>query len=74
MKEAKLYIFKEKYAKFKMQEVENVLETFHRLNIFVTEIRNLGHKVYDEDSSPISKALSSKILYIGHHCCERWTQ
>jgi hypothetical protein len=51
MKEAKLYIFKDKYAKFKMQEDENVLETFHRLNIFVTELRNLGHKVYDEDFS-----------------------
>ena len=51
VKVAKLYIFKDKYAKFKMLEDESVSEMFHRLNVIVNEIRNLGHKVDDEDFS-----------------------
>lgn len=47
MKEANLYIFKDKYAKFKMQEDESVPKMFHRLNM----IRNLAHKVDDDDFS-----------------------
>lgn len=47
MKEAKLYIFKDKYAKFKMQEDESVPKMFHMLNM----IRNLAHKVDDDDFS-----------------------
>ena len=48
VKEA-LYIFKDKYAKFKMQDDESVPEMFHRLNVIVNELRNLGHKMDDED-------------------------
>jgi hypothetical protein len=45
MKKAKLYIFKDKRAKFKMQGHESVSKMFHRLNIIVNELKNLGHKV-----------------------------
>jgi hypothetical protein len=51
VKEAKLYRFKDKYAKFKMQEDDNVPKMFHRLNVIVNELRNLGHKVDYEDFS-----------------------
>jgi len=32
-------------------EDESVLETFHRLNAIVNELRNLGHKVDGDDFS-----------------------
>jgi hypothetical protein len=52
VKEAKLYIFKDnKYANFKILHDENVSEMFHRLNVIVNELRNLGDKVDDEDFS-----------------------
>lgn len=51
MKELKLYIFKDKYIKFKMQEDESVHEMFHMLNIIVNELENLGHNVDNEDLS-----------------------
>ena len=45
VKQAKLYIFNDKYAKFKMLEGENVLEMFHCLNNIANELRAHGHKV-----------------------------
>ena len=38
IKEAKLYIFKDKYAKFKMLEDESVPKMFHILNVIVNEL------------------------------------
>lgn len=48
-KKAKLYIFKYKHARFKIQEDESVHEMFCRLNVIIVGIKNLGHKVDDED-------------------------
>jgi hypothetical protein len=45
MKELKLYIFKDKYIKFKTHKM------FHMLNIIVNELENLGHNVHNEDLS-----------------------
>ena len=45
IKDAKLYLFKDKHAKFKMLEGENVLEMFHCLNNIANELRAHGHKV-----------------------------
>jgi hypothetical protein len=44
-------IFKDKYGKFKMMKDESVPEMFHRLNVILNELWNLGHKVDDEDFS-----------------------
>ena len=51
VKEAKLYICKDKYAKFKILEDESLLEMFYRLNVIINELQNLGHRVDDEDFS-----------------------
>lgn len=51
MKQVKLYIFKDKYMKFEMQEYESVLKMFHKHNMIITDIRNLGHNVDGRDFS-----------------------
>lgn len=40
----KLYIFKDKYAKFKMNNEKSALEMFHRLNVIMNELGGLGKK------------------------------
>ena len=40
VKESKLYIFNDKYAKLKMLKDESVSEMFHRFNDIVNELRN----------------------------------
>lgn len=49
VKEAKLYIVKYMYVKFKMLEDKSVPEMFYRLIVIVNELRNLGHEVDDLD-------------------------
>ena len=50
VKGAKAYILKEKFASFKMED-ESVLEMFHRLQVFVNDLKALGEEVKDEDFS-----------------------
>jgi hypothetical protein len=44
IKDARLYLFKDKHAKFKMFEGGNepARDVFHRLNVIVNELRALG--------------------------------
>ncbi|XP_066333233.1 uncharacterized protein [Miscanthus floridulus] len=48
---AKAYILKEKFASFKMKEDENVPEMFHRLQVLVNDLKELGEEVKDKDFS-----------------------
>ncbi|XP_066361082.1 uncharacterized protein [Miscanthus floridulus] len=50
-KGAKAYIFKEKFASFKMKEDENVLEMFDRLQVLVNDLKELGEEVKDKNFS-----------------------
>jgi hypothetical protein len=65
VKEAKLYIFKDKYAKFKMLEDKSMSEMFHRLNVIVNEVR-IGHKVNDEDFSHMFLILEMRHTKVGY--------
>ena len=51
VKGAKAYILKEKFASFKMKEDESVPDIFHRMVVFVNDLKALGEKVEDNDSS-----------------------
>ena len=51
MKGAKAYIFKEKFASFKMKEDESVPEMFHWLQVLVNDLRALREEVKDKDFS-----------------------
>ena len=42
VKGAKAYIFKEKFASFKMKNDESVPEMFHRLQVLVNDLKALG--------------------------------
>ncbi|XP_066365400.1 uncharacterized protein [Miscanthus floridulus] len=44
VKGAKAYIFKEKFASFKMKENENVPEMFDRLQVLVNDLKELGEE------------------------------
>jgi hypothetical protein len=50
-KTAKVYILQEKFSSFKMQEDESVLEMFHRLQVIVNELKELGEEVKDNQFS-----------------------
>ena len=50
MKGAKAYILKEMFASFNMKEHESVPEMFHRLQVFVNDLKALG-EVKDKDFS-----------------------
>ena len=50
MKGAKAYILK-KFASFKIKEDESVPEMFHRLQVFVNDLKALGEEVKDKDFS-----------------------
>jgi hypothetical protein len=49
VKGAKTYILKEKFASFKKNDDESVLEMFHRLQVFVNDLKALGEEVKDKD-------------------------
>ena len=51
IKDTKLYIFNDKCASFKMLDEKSVVQMFHRLNVIVNELRELGNNVDDEDLS-----------------------
>ena len=51
VKGAKAYILKEKFASFKMKEDKSMPEMFHRLQVFVNDLKALGEKVNDKDFS-----------------------
>ena len=51
IKGAKAYILKEKFASFKMKEDESVPDMFHRMEVFVNDLKALGEKVEDKDFS-----------------------
>ena len=51
VKGAKAYILKEKFASFKMKEDGSVPDIFHRMVVFVNDLKALGEKVEDNDSS-----------------------
>ncbi|XP_066342335.1 uncharacterized protein [Miscanthus floridulus] len=51
MKSAKLYILKDKFSSFKMKEDESIPEMFHRLQVIVNDLKNLGEKIEDQDFS-----------------------
>ena len=50
VKGAKAYILKEKFASFKMED-ESVMEMFHRLQVFINDLKALGEEVKDKDFS-----------------------
>ena len=49
VKGAKAYILKDKFASFKMKEDESVPEMFHRLQVLVNDLKELGEEVKDKD-------------------------
>jgi hypothetical protein len=51
VKDAKAYILKEKFASFKMKEDESVPEMFHRLQVFINDLKALGEELKDKDFS-----------------------
>ena len=51
VKGAKAYILKEKFASFKMKEYESVPKMFHRLQVLVNDLKELGEEVKDKDFS-----------------------
>ena len=51
IKGAKAYILKEKFTSFKMKKDESVLDMFHRMEVLVNNLKALGVKVEDNDSS-----------------------
>jgi len=51
VKEAKLYVLKEKFSEFVMKKDESVPEMFNRLNDIVNELKGLGFEVPDADFS-----------------------
>jgi hypothetical protein len=51
VKGAKAYIFKEKFASFKMKKYESVPEMFHRLQVLVNDLKALEEEVKNNDFS-----------------------
>ena len=51
IKGAKAYIFKEKFASFKMKEDESVPNMFHQMEVLVNDLKALGEKVEDKNFS-----------------------
>jgi arsenate reductase-like glutaredoxin family protein len=49
IKGAKAYIFKEKFASFKMKEDESVPDMFYRMEVLVNDLKALSEKVEDKD-------------------------
>ena len=51
VKEAKLYVLKEKFNEFAMKKEESMPEMFNRLNDIVNELKDFGFEVPDVDFS-----------------------
>jgi hypothetical protein len=51
VKEAKMYVLKEKFSEFAMKKDESVPDMFNRLNDIVNELKGLGFEVPDVDFS-----------------------
>jgi hypothetical protein len=51
VKGAKAYILKDEFASFKVKDDESVLEMFHRLQVLVNDLKELGEEVKDKDFS-----------------------
>ena len=51
IKNAKVYILKEKFASFKMKEDESVPDIFYQMEVLVNDLKSLGEKVDDKDFS-----------------------
>ena len=51
MKGAKLYMLKDKYTSFRMQEGESIPEMFYSLQSIVNDLKSLGEKLEDQDLS-----------------------
>ena len=51
VKDAKLYVFKEKFSEFAMKKEESLPEMFNQLNDIVNDLKGLGFDVLDEDFS-----------------------
>ena len=51
VKNAKLYILKDKLISFKMKDGESIPEMFHRLQVIVNDLKALGEKINDDDVS-----------------------
>jgi hypothetical protein len=49
VKNAKLFMLKDKLAKFEMKEDESIPEMFYRLQVIVNDLKALGEKYKDED-------------------------
>ena len=51
VKNAKLYMLKDKLNNFKMKDDQSISEMFYRLQVIVNDLKGLGEKVKDEDFS-----------------------
>jgi hypothetical protein len=51
VKNAKLYILKDKLTSFKMKEDESIPEMFHQLQMIINDLKALGEKINDDDVS-----------------------
>jgi hypothetical protein len=58
VKNAKLYILKDKLTSFKMKDDESIPEIFHRLQVIIND---LGENINDDDVSSVLDVLISKI-------------
>jgi hypothetical protein len=73
MKDAKAYILKEKFASFKMKKDESVPEMFHRLQVFVNDLKALGERGEGQGLLPqVLEMLTFKIWHVGHLASEEW--
>jgi hypothetical protein len=61
IKNAKLYILKDKLTSFKMKDDESIPEIFHRLQVIINDLKALGEKINDDDVSSVLDVLISKI-------------
>jgi hypothetical protein len=51
VKSVKLYMFKDKFASFKIKDDESIPEMFYRLQVIVNDLKGLGEDVKDKDFS-----------------------
>ena len=51
VKNAKLYMLKDKLTSFKMKDDESIPKMFHRLQVIMNDLKSLGEKINDDDVS-----------------------
>jgi hypothetical protein len=61
VKNAKLYILKDKLTSFKMKDDESIPKIFHRMEVIINDLKALGEKINDDDVSSVLDVLISKI-------------